>query len=461
MYKRSKRADSAGGPGPRVKYLTEGRLVACGLIAATQMSWGSVVPVLPHYTQQFGMGALALGAIIASFGVGRLVINIPAGILSRHVRQWPFLLIAVGGVLVCTILTGLMSEFVPVLALRFIAGIFSGAAITVGQTLVLGEAPPEARGRVSSLLQAAQLAGAALGPALGGAAMSLFGVLPAFLAASSGCAAFIMWALIRFPQVQSKSAESPPIRQQRPPANGSRFPTRPGGVRYRRVAPLLALAALNGVGFVIFTARFGGQQSLVPLLSVQLAAVPAWQLGLGLAAITAVSLALLPIIGAISDRVDRRWILAPSLALSAALTPLYLLAHDPLAFLAVMIVVGICGSQAGGLPLATLADAVSPRRFGVMTGLYRTFGDLGTILGPIALTSVLERFGAAPAVLTLAGLTLVGAVLACVRVEPYTRSRKSPPSSTHVMEQSNLVRTEVPRAHLKGTAVREQQSSVS
>jgi MFS family permease len=126
-----------------------------------------------------------------------------------------------------------------------------------------------------------------------------------------------------------------------------------------------------------------------------------------------------------------------------------------------MIVVGICGSQAGGLPLATLADAVSPRRFGVMTGLYRTFGDLGTILGPIALTSVLERFGAAPAVLTLAGLTLVGAVLACVRVEPYTRSRKSPPSSTHVMEQSDLVRTEVPRAHLKGTAVREQQSSVS
>jgi MFS family permease len=461
LYKRSKRADSAGRPGPRVKYLTEGRLVACGLIAATQMSWGSVVPVLPHYTQQFGMGTLALGAIIASFGVGRLIINIPAGILSRHVRQWPFLLIAVGGVLVCTILTGLMSEFVPVLALRFIAGIFSGAAITVGQALVLGEAPPQARGRVGSLLQAVQLAGAALGPALGGAAMSLFGVLPAFLAASSGCAAFITWALIRFPQVQSKASESPSIRQHRPPANGSRFPTRPVGVRYRRVAPVLALAALNGVGFVIFSARFGGQQSLVPLLSVQLAAVPAWQLGLGLAAITVVSLALLPIIGAVSDRVDRRWILAPSLALSAALTPLYLLAHDPLAFLAVMIGVGICGSQAGGLPLAALADAVSPRRFGVMTGLYRTFGDLGTILGPIALTSVLERFGAAPAVLTLAGLTLVGAVLACVRIEPYTRSRKSPPSSTHVMEQSDLVRTEVPRAHLKGTAVREQQSSVS
>jgi MFS family permease len=461
LYKRSKRSQTAGRPGPRVKYLTEGRLVACGLIAATQMSWGSVVPVLPHYTQQFGMGAVALGAIIASFGVGRLVINIPAGILSRHVRQWPFLLIAVSGVLVCTILTGLMSEFVPVLALRFIAGIFSGAAITVGQALVLGEAPPEARGRVSSLLQAVQLAGAALGPALGGAAMSLFGVLPAFLAASSGCAFFITWALIRSPEVQQKAAEAPPIRKQRPSANDKRFPTKPGGVRYSRVAPVLALAALNGVGFVIFTARFGGQQSLVPLLSVQLTTVQVWQLGLGLAAITVISLALLPIIGALSDRVDRRWILAPSLALSAALTPLYLVVSDPLAFLAVMIGVGICGSQAGGLPLATLADAVSPRRFGVMTGLYRTFGDLGTILGPVALTSVLERFGATPAVLTLAGLTLVGAILACVRIEPYTGSRKSPSSSAHVMEQRDLVRTEIPRAHFQGAAVREQQSSVS
>lgn len=73
--KGSRRARDASGRRPKVSYLTEGRLVACGLVAATQMSWGSVVPALPHYTLEFGMGAIGLGGIIAAFGLGRLLVN--------------------------------------------------------------------------------------------------------------------------------------------------------------------------------------------------------------------------------------------------------------------------------------------------------------------------------------------------------------------------------------------------
>lgn len=405
------------------------------------MSWGSVVPALPSYTAQFGIGAIGLGVIIAAFGLGRLIVNIPAGLLARRVSPWPLLVALVFGVFVLTIATGFMTDFVPVLVLRFVAGIFSGAAITIGQTLVLQGAPPEARGRVSSILQSVQLAGAALGPALGGIAVSLWNVQAAFLAASSGCAIFLAWAVVRW-------------RQARPAHPGARTPSSPpspsrlsGVSRAGRRATLIAIAAINGVGFAIFSVRFGGQQGLVPLLAVQLVDLQPWQLGLGLGAITVVALCFTHLVGVAADRWDHRWVLAPLLLVSAGLTPLYLVVSEPIGFLVVLVAVGVSGSIVSGIPLASLADTVAPARLGLAMGIYRTFGDLGTIIGPIAFTAVLTAWGPQAAVFALASLSLVGAALACVR------PRVPKTSPVGLLEERNLVGPEVTRADLERTPV--------
>jgi MFS family permease len=325
--------------------------------------------------------------------------------------------------------------------LRFVAGIFSGAAITIGQTLVLQGAPPEARGRVSSILQSVQLAGAALGPALGGIAVSLWNVQAAFLAASSGCAVFLVWAVVRWRRVRparpgARTAASP--RAARPlPVLG----------RAGRRATLIAIAAINGVGFVIFSVRFGGQQGLVPLLAVQLVDLQPWQLGLGLGAITVVALCFTHLVGVAADRWDHRWVLAPLLLVSAALTPLYLVVSEPIGFLVVLVAVGVTGSIVSGIPLASLADTVAPARLGLAMGVYRTFGDLGTIVGPIAFTAILTAWGPEAAVFALASLSLVGAALACVR------PRVPEQSAVRLLEEGDLVGPEVTRADLERTPV--------
>jgi DHA1 family multidrug resistance protein-like MFS transporter len=404
------------------------------------MSWGSVIPALPAYTEQFGIGAIGLGVVIAAFGLGRLIVNIPAGLLARRVSPWPFLVALVFGVFACTIATGFMTEFVPVLVLRFVTGIFSGAAITIGQTMVLAGAPPEARGRVSSILQSVQLAGAALGPALGGIAVSLWNVQSAFLAASSGCAVFLVWALVRWRRVR-------PARIA--PASGDGSPTSRSSIagRASRRMTIVAVAAVNGVGFVIFSVRFGGQQGLVPLLGVELVDLQPWQLGFGLGAITVVALCFTHLIGVAADRWDHRVVLAPLLLASAALTPLYLVVEEPVGFLVVLVAVGVTGSIISGIPLASLAETVAPSRLSLAMGVYRTFGDLGTILGPIAFTAILAAGGPTPAVLALAGLSLGGALLACVR------TRRPEGSSVDLLDESDLVGPEVPRADLERTPV--------
>jgi len=404
------------------------------------MSWGSVIPALPEYTEQFGIGAIGLGVIIAAFGLGRLIVNIPAGLAARRVSPWPFLVALVFGVFCCTIATGFMTEFVPVLVLRFVAGIFSGAAITIGQTMVLAGAPPEARGRVSSVLQSVQLAGAALGPALGGIAVSLWNVQSAFLAASSGCAVFLLWALVRWRRVR-------PVRVAPAVGHGSTIGRTSTASGVSRRMTLIAVAAINGVGFVIFSVRFGGQQGLVPLLGVDLVELQPWQLGFGLGAITVVALCFTHLIGVAADRWDHRVVLAPLLLVSAALTPLYLVAEEPVGFLVVLVAVGVTGSIISGIPLASLAETVDPSRLSLAMGVYRTFGDLGTILGPIAFTAILAAGGPTPAVLALAGLSLVGALLACVRI------RRPVTSPVDLLDKGDLVGPEVPRTDLERTPV--------
>src|SRR3546814_13407127 len=59
-------------------------LVLCALIGTAQMTWGVVVPLLPLYVAAFGLGVSALGPVVAAFAVGRIIANVPSGLLLRR-----------------------------------------------------------------------------------------------------------------------------------------------------------------------------------------------------------------------------------------------------------------------------------------------------------------------------------------------------------------------------------------
>lgn len=409
------------------RIVTEERLVACGLVAGTQMSWGSVIPALPAFSDDLAIGAFGLGAIVAVFGLGRMLTNIPAGILTRRLPSWPVLFVSSAAVLVLTVLTGLIETFEAALAVRFAAGLCSGFALTVGQHLVLSGAEPETRGRVSGFLQTVQFAGAALGPALGGAAMSLFGLFPAFVAASLGSAFFLLWAAVRWPHLGGEKKTDMP---------GSDI-TSEAEVLRARTLWLWAVTALYLTGFVIFAARFGGQQSLMPLIADDVAGVEAWQFGLGMTAITVISLLLAPWVGALNDRHDGRWLLAPSFAVSAALWGGIVLLDHKLAFLAVMVVAGTLMALPGGVPLASLVEKIPERQFGTAMGIYRTFGDFGTIVAPLLFGWLYDAGGPGWGVAGLGGLLLLGAAASLL-------IRRAPEASApEVSPEAEPVGTEV------------------
>src|SRR5919204_317718 len=63
------------------RFLRSNRVLmwACIVIAVNQLGFGIVVPVTPLYARTFGVSEAAVGLVVAVYGLGRFLFNLPAG----------------------------------------------------------------------------------------------------------------------------------------------------------------------------------------------------------------------------------------------------------------------------------------------------------------------------------------------------------------------------------------------
>ncbi|GAA3816244.1 MFS transporter [Cellulomonas soli] len=404
----ARRADRALPPGMR-----EQVLLVCALVATAQITWGAIVPALPDLGAAFGLTSTLLGVVVAAFGVGRLLTNLPAGMLADRRGPRGLVLGAAAALALVTALTGSVGSLPVLLGLRVVAGALGGTVVTVGMAMLAARTPAGARGTVMATAQAVQLAGAALGPALGGAVMGAWGLRAVFLVAAVPVAVCVVvaalrhdrgyWARVR-PAVDASVGGAAPGAPSDPRA----------GVRVPR-AVLGAVVGAHVVGAAVFVARFGGEQTLAPLLG-RAVGLDAGGLGIALAVVTVLSLAAMPLTARALDAGWRRRLMVPTLAVGALALALYPVAGDAVTFAVLVVVAGTCVSAGGIVPGVVLADVVPPERQGRITGLFRSVGDLGAVAGPLALGALLDAGGPAAASAVLAGVVALAAVAGALLV---------------------------------------------
>lgn len=382
---------------PRTRIVRADLVIVAGLVAATQMSWGVVIPVMPVLAETLDASVTDLGLLIALFGLGRLFANLPAGRLAERVNQKWLLLGSVVAVVAFMALSGFVADLNQLFVLRVLTGIGGGFAVTVGNAFIASTTAPDRRGRALGTLHAFQLAGGALGPSVGGFVAAWSGPTAAFLVSGAAAAAFAIAGLfwLRSPQRQHPSE---------PIAAGEVSTSRQWLLRDR------SMLAICIVGFAVFFARFGGQQFLVPVLAYDQAGMTEAQLGLVLGVIAGLNIGLIGVAGWFTDKYGRKAVIIPAMLISSLAFVGYAFATTLGAFIVVSAVVGLFTSIAAPAQVAYLADIAPVARQGSAVGIYRTFGDLAALIGPVVLGVLVEHHGGWAGVVTVSACGTLAAV---------------------------------------------------
>ncbi len=379
------------------------------------LGFGIVVPAVPLFALEFGVGPTAAGAVISAFALMRLLSGLAGGRLVDRVGERAALLAGLGVVAVSSLLAGLAVSYPQLLVLRGVGGIGSAVFTIAATSLLLRVASAAQRGQTQSVYRGGFLVGGVVGPAFGGAVIGVSLRAPFFLYAGTLLLAAVVAATM-LPKPPPPEDPSPQVAlgvgedDGVPRAVVPETPRTPLSTTLRNPAYQAALAGNFAVGFSVL----GVRSTVVPLLVVQrLDLAPGW-IGAAFALAALVQAVLLLPAGKAVDQVGRRQTLVAGGLLSAASLAALALATGPTGLLLAMTVFAAGAALLGVAPAAIVGDVVEGRS-GTAVAVWQMSSDLGSVIGPLAAGLLIARgsFGIA---LTVSALVVAVCALLGLRV---------------------------------------------
>ncbi len=354
---------------------------------------GIVSPVLTIYAQSFGVSIFLAGMAITVYSVGRLVMDFPAGLLADKIGRRPLMIIGTALIALCAFLNATADSFLLFLFYRFIQGMGASMWMTSRTTLLADILKPEERGRVLGYFQSFQTIGQAAGPTIGGFVATWYGVQANFyFYAATGVVSLVLTYMF-IKETESGKAHS-------------------GELAFPRD---LTLRLLKNRGFVFAsiasaTAFFivsGIRQDILPIYAADVAGLTPADIGIILSAATIANLFLTIPIGYGIDLIGRKPIIVFGLVASGVSMFLFPQFTSFILLCGVSLVMGVgtSGMQQAALAMATDATVGEPR--GISMGIFRFFGDIGSLFGPILLGAVADGFGLAAPFYVMGGIVFL------------------------------------------------------
>jgi len=396
----------------------------CVLIATNQLGFGGIVPVVPLYAESFGVTKTAIGLTIAVYGLARFLVAVPAGALAD--RRGRRSALALGGVVtvVGNALCAAAPNYEAFLAARFVAGAGASLVLLGGQVVLADITSPENRGRVMALYQGVFLFAVGAGTIPGGLLATHLGLRAPFVANAALAAGVGLLAWYRVPETRD-------LRRR----DGEAKPTGPRPplvAQWRIFARTPGFLLIGLVSFVGFFARTGALFNVVPVLARDGIGLKPDAIGLGLASVSVVSLALAYPSGVLVDRFGRKAVIAPSTILTGMSMLLFAVAPNFTWYLVACLAWSSASGIGGASPAAYAADVAPAGMNASALGAYRALADMGYVVGPLLLGVVSDVWSPEAALgLTTTMLVVSGLVFARFAPETYRRqpvSGASPPS---------------------------------
>lgn len=354
-------------------------LAVCAMIFTADVVSGILSPTFSLYAQTLGASLALIGALSSISGLTQLVSSMLIGMLSD--RTGRKLVLTLG--MLCFAATMAIFALSPnaywLLPGKVLAGLAQVATFTMGIAYVGDVVQPEERGLAYGLYTTAMGTGFAVGPLLGSAVASRFGVSGSYLFASSVALLGMLIACVGLATIKPR----PALSRHLPGLSRAEL-----GLLLRNPALLAGSVANLVMGLV-----FGG--AIVNFFPVYAA-----QLGVSGAAINSMfsvralcsAASRLPT-GFLTSRVPSRTIMLVALIL-AMLVTLFMAQTVSLPILGALLVVeGISFGMFLTSGQVFVAQHSSAETRGSAVGVYSTAGSLSAALGPLVQGLVANQWG--------------------------------------------------------------------
>ena len=169
--------------------------LASAIVLVDTIFYAALTPLVPYFSQEFGLSKSAVGVLSGAYGAGVLVGSAPGAYVASRAGVKAAALVGLILMSLTSLAFGLV-DAAPLLVLaRFVGGFGSALSWVAAFTWLTARAPEERRGELIGLMVSAAVVGTLLGPVLGSVA-AMIGLFPAFAAVAAVGVAIALWAAI-------------------------------------------------------------------------------------------------------------------------------------------------------------------------------------------------------------------------------------------------------------------------
>jgi MFS family permease len=394
------------------------------LVFVIMLGFGIIAPILPLYARSFGVSYDAASLLISAFAFMRLVADPVVGpIVDRYGER----LCAMTGVLmvgVSAALAGTASSFPLVVVYRGAGGAGSSLFFAALYSYLLKVVPSQRMGRTMSIFYGALNVGIIAGGPIGGFVAHAWGLASPLFVYAGLCFVSAVLYLRFLPDLETSPSRS----------DQAAVPDREVRLWRRTATQVAALmkqptfVTVVVLNMVFFWVVAGGYDTLVPLFARERLGVSPVGVGVLFGLVVAGEFLVLYGAGSLSDRIGRKPVLLVSLSGLAVMIAVLGWASSPVALGILVVLLGLTSGSTAAAPAAMLSDVAPETGSGTAVGVFRFFGDLGFVLGPLIGGATAGAFGFRWAFALMAIPVLVA--LALVARTPETlRSKRPVPES--------------------------------
>lgn len=345
-------------------------VLLCVQVAALHAGSSMIIPILPLFAQTFGVSLALVGVLLAVQAVPRLFVSVPAGRLADRIGAHRLLAISCLLAVVASIGSMLAPTFAFLVAMRVVQAVAAAGSQTAGLTYAASIGGASRRGRKISTYQGSFLLGNGVGPVLGGVLAEQFGYRLPFAIYAAIALMVGIWIVLQLPDPRTydeTSADEPDGQ------DGARM-----SLRTMLVTGAILTACL--MGLLSAYTRSGSRDYALVVLSNE-RGIDTGLIGLSLTVLFLLNVAAMYVVGALTDRFGPNAVMGPSWIVTGIGLALLAAVPSVWALFAAVILYGLAAGFGNSAPAVQIANSVSSSSRGAALGLYRTFNDIGLVLG--------------------------------------------------------------------------------